>query len=160
MLGAYGFLSRVFGEFEKHKLSVDVLASSEVSVSLTLDTKQDVSAINALTVDLQDCADITRKDNRSILTLITDVDRSSDVLATVFKVFTEQRIKVEMMSQGASKVNISFIVKSEVLEHAISQLHSCFFDYHGSQRINEALEGLTNGTTTTNEDVEREPITS
>lgn len=39
MLGAYGFLSRVFSEFEKHKLSVDVLASSEVSVSLTLDKK-------------------------------------------------------------------------------------------------------------------------
>jgi aspartate kinase len=128
MLGAYGFLARVFGEFEKHKLSVDVLASSEVSVSLTLDKKQDVSEINALITDLQDCADITRKDNMSILTLITDVNQSSQVLATVFRVFSEQDIQVEMMSQGASKVNISFIVKSDRLDHAITELHSCFFE--------------------------------
>jgi aspartate kinase len=164
MLGAYGFLSRLFGAFEKHKLSVDVLASSEVSVSLTLDKKQDVSEINALIADLQDCADITRKDNMSILTLITDVDQSSEVLATVFKVFTQQRIKVEMMSQGASKVNISFIVKSEHLEQAITELHSCFFDdqcsvetvsasaaysdpvSHHNTTI-ELLEDATNGTT-------------
>jgi aspartate kinase len=128
MLGAYGFLARVFAEFEKHKLSVDVLASSEVSVSLTLDTKQDVSEINGLLRDLKDCAEITRKDNRSILTLITDVDRSSEVLATVFRVFASKGINVEMMSQGASKVNISFILKSDKLEDAMLSLHSCFFE--------------------------------
>jgi len=128
MLGAYGFLARVFSEFEKHKLSVDVLASSEVSVSLTLDKKQPVSEITMLMDDLKDCSTITRQDNMSILTLIADVDRSSEVLATVFRVFATQNIKVEMMSQGASKVNISFILKSDSLEAAITQLHSCFFD--------------------------------
>merc|ERR1712070_701659 len=48
MLGAYGFLARVFREFEKHKLSVDVLASSEVSISLTLDKKQNDEEIQGL----------------------------------------------------------------------------------------------------------------
>jgi aspartate kinase len=127
MLGAYGFLARVFSEFAKHKLSVDVLASSEVSVSLTLDRKQDVSEINQLIEDLQGVASMNRKDNMSILTLITDVNRSSQVLATVFRVFSSQNINVEMMSQGASKVNISFILKSDKLEDAIVSLHSCFF---------------------------------
>merc|ERR1712161_123051 len=102
MLGAYGFLARVFGEFEKHKLSVDVLASSEVSVSLTLDTKQDSVAINSLIEDLSDCSNVVRKDNYSILTLIADVQQSSQVLATAFRVFAND-IQVEMMSQGASK---------------------------------------------------------
>ena len=128
MLGAYGFLARVFSEFEKHKLSVDVLASSEVSVSLTLDKKQDVSEMYKLMDDLRDIADITRKDNMSILTLITDVENSSQVLATVFRVFSEQGIKVEMMSQGASKVNISFIVCNDQLEQSILSLHKCFFE--------------------------------
>ena len=128
MLGAYGFLARVFGEFEKHKLSVDVLASSEVSVSLTLDRKQDTSEVNALIEDLSDCSNVVRKDNYSILTLIADTKKSSEVLATVFRVFSSQNIQVEMMSQGASKVNISFIIKSDRLEQAISQLHSCFFE--------------------------------
>ena len=128
MLGAYGFLARVFAEFEKHKLSVDVLASSEVSVSLTLDKKQDTTEVTNLISDLRDVSEITRKDNMSILTLIADVDKSSEVLATAFQVFATRGIKVEMMSQGASKVNISFIVKSEKLELAIEQLHSCFFE--------------------------------
>jgi aspartate kinase len=128
MLGAYGFLARVFTEFEKHKLSVDVLASSEVSVSLTLDRKQDVSEVNRLIGDLQGVAAISRKDNMSILTLIADVDKSSEVLATVFRVFSTQGIKVEMMSQGASKVNISFILNSDKLEEAMLHLHSCFFE--------------------------------
>ena len=128
MLGAYGFLAKVFGDFEKRKIGVDVLASSEVSVSLTLDKKQDSDAINLLVADLQPYADVTLKDKRSILTLITDVERSSEVLATVFRVFNSQGIKVEMMSQGASKVNISFILSDDQLEKAVLNLHKCFFE--------------------------------
>ena len=127
MLGTYGFLARVFQAFEKHRLSVDVLASSEVSVSLTLDQKQNPSEIKGLLTTLADCADITRKDGKSILTLIADVDRSSQVLATVFNVFAKEDIHVEMMSQGASKVNISFIVSGDDLQKAMLKLHTCFF---------------------------------
>jgi aspartate kinase len=128
MLGAYGFLAKVFGDFEKRKIGVDVLASSEVSVSLTLDKKQKLDSINCLVADLEPYADVTLKDNRSILTLITDVEKSSEVLATVFRVFNTQGIKVEMMSQGASKVNISFILSDDQLEKAVLNLHKCFFE--------------------------------
>ena len=128
MLGAYGFLARVFQTFEKHKLSVDVLASSEVSVSLTLDRKQESTSIENLIVDLGDCSNVIRKDDYSILTLIADINQSSQVLATAFAVFSKQNIQVEMMSQGASKVNISFIIKTDRLEESICQLHSCFFE--------------------------------
>jgi len=128
MLGAYGFLARVFGEFEKHKLSVDVLASSEVSVSLTLDKRQDSDEIDVLIADLSEVSNVVRKDGYGILTLIADVDKSSEVLATAFRVFSKEQIRVEMMSQGASKVNISFIVPSEQLERAINELHSRYFD--------------------------------
>mmetsp|Transcript_9322 Transcript_9322/g.18791 ORF Transcript_9322/g.18791 Transcript_9322/m.18791 type:complete len:591 (+) Transcript_9322:104-1876(+) len=127
-LGAYGFLSSVFGKFEKHKLSVDVLASSEVSISLTLDKKQTESKVQDLIRDLSIFSDVTVKTNMSILTLIADVDRSSEVLATVFRVFSNSDIKVKMMSQGASKVNISFIVESDCLDKAILELHKCFFE--------------------------------
>lgn len=128
MLGAYGFLAKVFGEFEKHKLSVDVLASSEVSISLTLDKKQKDMEIQGLIQDLAACADVKLTDNKSILTLIADVQRSSEVLATVFRVFSSQNINVVMMSQGASKVNISFILDGNDLEPAVLNLHKCFFE--------------------------------
>jgi aspartate kinase len=128
MLGAYGFLAKVFGVFETRKLSVDVLASSEVSISLTLDKKQRMEDIQLLMNDLNQYAEITLEEGKSILTLITDVERSSEVLATVFRVFASQDISVEMMSQGASKVNISFIVKGSDLDRAMLELHRCFFE--------------------------------
>ncbi|GMI16944.1 hypothetical protein TrLO_g9808 [Triparma laevis f. longispina] len=128
MLGAYGFLSTVFSAFEKSKLSVDVLASSEVSVSLTLDKKHSVYSGHQLCDDLREVADVKVKNNKAIITLIADVSRTSEVLATVFQVFMRQGIEVEMLSQGASKVNISFIVKDDELVDAITFLHACFFE--------------------------------
>lgn len=145
MLGAYGFLAKVFGEFEKHRLSVDVLASSEVSVSLTLDKKQSTTEIDGLIEDLSSCAQVSLVEDKSILTLITDVARSSEVLATVFQVFAAQGIKVEMMSQGASKVNISFIVDQKDLNEAIFHLHQCFFEDKCS--VGVAGDGVKNETT-------------
>merc|ERR1712166_1389168 len=139
MLGAYGFLAKVFHEFEKHKLSVDVLASSEVSVSLTLDTKQDTNMINSLMDALSDVSNVIRKDNYSIITLIADITQSSEVLAIAFRVFSKEKIQVEMMSQGASKVNISFIIKSSQLEKAIIQLHSCYFEGKCSVPVNKHI---------------------
>lgn len=127
MLGAYGFLSQVFGAFEKSKLSIDVLASSEVSISVTLDTKSKINKGDQILEDLAPYADVTIKDKRSILTLIADVDRSSEVLATVFSSFSRMGIQVQMLSQGASKVNISFVVKDEDLDTAVENLHTCFF---------------------------------
>lgn len=128
MLGAYGFLSTVFESFERNQLSVDVLASSEVSISLTLDKKQKEENLSKLIVDLTKYADIEVQEERAILTLIADVDRSSDVLATAFSVFSARDIKVEMLSQGASKNNISFVLKDDQLEDAIIHLHSCYFE--------------------------------
>lgn len=128
MLGAYGFLSAVFSQFEKRRVSVDVLASSEVSISVTLDKKQSQGDIKSLRRDLESFAEVELKRDRAILTLIADVKRSSDVLATVFRSFSANGITVEMMSQGASKVNISFIVREDQIDDAILQLHSCFFE--------------------------------
>lgn len=128
MLGAYGFLSSVFGAFEKNKISVDVLASSEVSVSVTLDRKSKINEDDEILVDLAPYADVTIKQNRSILTLIADVERSSEVLASVFSAFSAMGIKVQMLSQGASKVNISFVVSDEDLDKSVITLHKCFFE--------------------------------
>mmetsp|Transcript_5140 Transcript_5140/g.6769 ORF Transcript_5140/g.6769 Transcript_5140/m.6769 type:complete len:163 (-) Transcript_5140:26-514(-) len=125
----YTFLSTVFSNLEKHKLSVDVLASSEVSVSLTLDKTQDLKQVDEVIRDLESSyVDITLHTQRAILTLITDVERASEVLATAFRVFSTQDIQIEMMSQGASKVNISFVLREDQLEKAVLNLHKCFFE--------------------------------
>ncbi len=128
MLGAYGFLSNVFKDLEHHKLSVDVLASSEVSISLTLDKKQSVEQTEEAVQKLSQYSNVKVKKDRAILTLITDVERSSEVLATAFRVFHTEGIQVEMMSQGASKVNISFVLKNSEIDGAVLSLHKCFFE--------------------------------
>jgi len=128
MLGAYGFLANVFKDLESHRLSVDVLASSEVSVSLTLDKKQDAEQTKMAVEAVSKYAKVTQKENRAILTLIADVERTSEVLQIAFSVFSAQGTQIEMMSQGASKVNISFVLRMDQIDEAIINLHSCYFE--------------------------------
>lgn len=140
MLGQYGFLALVFKTFETHKLSVDVLASSEVSVSLTLNKKMELPKyergavdkapheLNPIVRDLSQCADVRVTSGHSIVTLIADVKRSSSVMAVVFSVLARLGIQVEMISQGASKVNISLVVPEEREKEVVAALHRCFFE--------------------------------
>ena len=70
---------------------------------------------------------------RSIVALIADVAQSSDVLARVFLVLAREGIQVDMLSQGASKVNISLIVKDEDLSRCLTALHFHFFECEGDE---------------------------
>ena len=80
MLGQYGFLSEVFSIFESCKVSVDVVASSDVSVSLTLDQKQkDKQDMPLLLTKLNQIAEVVVFDERAIVSLISNLDRSSEV---------------------------------------------------------------------------------
>ena len=80
MLGQYGFLSEVFSIFESCKVSVDVVASSDVSVSLTLDQKQkDKQDMPLLLNKLNQIAEVVVFDERAIVSLISNLDRSSEV---------------------------------------------------------------------------------
>ena len=101
-----------------------MVATSEVSVSVTLDTAQD---IEALTKELSRIADVDVKTGRAIVTLIGDVSRSSEVLSQSFSVCAELGVQVQMVSQGASKVNISFIVNDTQAADVVKALHRHFF---------------------------------
>ena len=78
--------------------------------------------------DLSDVADITVTPDRAIITLIANVEQSSAVMATVFGVLKELGVQVEMLSQGASKVNISFIIPGDKEKDVVKALHACFFE--------------------------------
>jgi len=129
MLGQHGFMAKVFDVFERHGVSVDMIATSEVSVSLTFDSKQEKKA-NRVAKHLTEAeiADVQLSGDRSIISLIANVGKSSDVMAAVFSILAEEGIQVEMLSQGASKVNISLVVKDSDLESALRALHAYFFE--------------------------------
>ncbi|MDR2468104.1 MAG: aspartate kinase [Spirochaetaceae bacterium] len=125
MLGQSGFLGEVFAAFARHKISVDMVATSEVSVSVTLDSCYN---LDDLTCELSRIARVEAKDNMAIVTIICDVRRSSQILERAFARFGALNVQVQMISQGASKVNISFIVNSGEAETAIRGLHREFFE--------------------------------
>jgi aspartate kinase len=129
MLGQYGFLSEVFSLFDHCQLSVDMMASSDVSVSVTLDKKeQEQGNVKMLLEKLGKFSDVTVYEDRCIISLISNLDRSSETMATAFKVLEDLGITVEMLSQGASKVNISLVVRDSDKDTVIKALHEHFFE--------------------------------
>jgi aspartate kinase len=125
MLGASGFLGEVFASFARYKISVDMVATSEVSVSITLDSAHDLSAIQR---ELSRIARIDIKAKRAIVTIICNIQQSALILERAFRVCAALAVQVEMISQGASKVNISFVVHDSQAELFIRGLHTEFFE--------------------------------
>jgi aspartate kinase len=133
MLGAHGFLSKVFNVFAKHQVSVDVVATSEVSISLTLDPKRTWSDGEAdeetdrLAYDLGRIGAVAIDKDAAIVSLICNVSRTNEILKTAFSVLHAEGVPVRMMSQGASKVNISLVVDAADGKRAVQALHREFF---------------------------------
>jgi aspartate kinase len=134
MLGQYGFLASVFEVFAKKRLSIDVVATSEVSISLTLDPAKTAWEQEAIDAELDGLmgtfAGVARASYRrhmSIISLICNVQRTSEILERVFRVLGREGVRVQMMSQGASKTNISLVVDDKESKHALRALHHEFF---------------------------------
>jgi len=125
MLGQFGFLSEVFKVFARYNISVDMVATSEVSVSLTLDTSYDLSEVKK---ELSKIASVEVKTGKAIVSIIGNVKRSSEILARAFRICQLLGVTVQMVSQGASKVNISFIVNDSEASEVVKALHLDFFD--------------------------------
>lgn len=136
MLGQYGFLAKVFDVFRDHRVSVDVVATSEVSVSLTLDPRriwtdeeaEDGELPPSMTHAFGQIAQLSVRRGLSIISLISNIQRSSELLARVFNVLQREGINVVMISQGASKTNISLVVPDCDGRRAVQALHVEFFE--------------------------------
>ena len=124
MVGQSGFLESVFSCFARNSISVDMVATSEVSISLTLDSAHD---LGTLAEDLARIANVDIKTGKAIVTIICDVSRSAHILAEAFGVCASMGVPVEMISQGASKVNISFIVDDAHADGVVRKLHETYF---------------------------------
>jgi aspartate kinase len=123
MLGAHGFLKSIFDVFDKHHCAVDVVSTSEVSVSLTVDSNE---AIPAIAADLEKLADVKFSGRNAIVCLVGDAIR--DTAGVAAKVFTSLGdINVRMISQGASEINITFVIDESDVPEAVRRLHGVFF---------------------------------
>ncbi|XP_031490839.1 aspartokinase 2, chloroplastic-like [Nymphaea colorata] len=150
MLGQFGFLAKVFSIFEDLGISVDVVATSEVSISLTLDpsklwTRELIQQeLDHVVEELEKIAVVHLLQNRSIISLIGNIQRSSLILEKAFYVLRRNGVNVQMISQGASKVNISLIVNDSEAEQCVQALHQAFFDtpeLTGHEDLNGSVDG-------------------
>ena len=131
MVGQYGFLAQVFDIFAKHRISVDVLATSEVSISLTVDVGLKRVDFPSFKKDLEEYAKVEIKSNMAIVTVICDARQSSAILAATFDSLAKSNINMQMISQGASKVNISMICASSEADTVVRLLHETYFGKGG-----------------------------
>ncbi len=123
MLMMHGFLPRIFEVFEKHETSIDLIATSEISISITVDRQDTVAAIAA---DLAQYGQVKVVQDVAIVTVVGPHFRDQSGLAgQVFDALRETNIL--MISGGASDINMSFVVAQEQADRAVKQLHDAFF---------------------------------
>ena len=123
MLLAPGFLRRVFEVFETHRVSVDVVATSEVSISVTLD---DPTNLEAVVADLMQFGDVAVERHRGIVAIVgAGIADGTQALGTALAVLGA--IPVYMASLSASGINFTLVIDDSEVVSAMQRLHSAFF---------------------------------
>jgi aspartate kinase len=124
MLGAYGFLRALFDVFDQHRTAVDVVTTSEVSVSLSLD---DTTALPAIVQELEKLGSVSVEEKRAILCIVGEGLRTTPgIAARIFSTISD--INVSLISQGASRINLTFAVEESRAREAVIRLHREFFE--------------------------------
>ncbi len=123
MLEAHGFLRRLFQVFERHQTSVDVVTTSEVSVSVTVD---DVRHLAAIVEDLSDFADVVTEDGLALLGIVGD-NLHADPGTFGRIVGALGGVPLKLVSQAASRRNVTIVMAETELAGAVARLHDVFF---------------------------------
>jgi aspartate kinase len=123
MLMAHGFLHRIFEVFDRYETPVDMVSTSEVSVSLTIDSTNNIDAILG---EIRQFAEASVEKDEAIVCLVGENIRFTPGVAR--RVFNSlDGINIRMISQGASLLNISFVVSESDLVRTVAALHQEFF---------------------------------
>ncbi|MBI2387565.1 MAG: aspartate kinase [Elusimicrobia bacterium] len=125
MLSGPGFLARIFAALARHDIDVDMVATSEVSVSATTgDEKGVAKAVEELSAEFE----TTVERGMSVVCAVGDAIQSTPgVAAEIFGAMKSAGVNVRMISQGASKNNVAFVVEDAAVDAAVRALHSRFF---------------------------------
>jgi len=123
MLLQHGFLRTIFEVFERHRTSVDVVATSEISVSVTID---DPAHLDTLTVELSHLGDVTVERNRGLISVVgSALAEDSRVMARALDAIGP--VRVHMVSLSATGINLTVLVDGEHVAGAMRRLHVVFF---------------------------------
>ena len=123
MLMSHGYLSAVFEILDRHKCVIDMVSTSEVSISLSVDSGHNLEPI---VEDLKQIATVKLDTKKALICLVgEDIRGRSGIAAQVFDAV--KHVNVRMISQGASEINMSFMIDEKNVEEAVRSLHKTFF---------------------------------
>src|SRR3981189_2945973 len=123
MLMSHGYLKAVFDVFDKFECAIDMVSTSEVSISLSVDSNQQLPEICA---ELAKIADVKMEGHKALVCLVgEDIRGHNGIAGQVFSAISH--VNVRMISQGASEINMSFMIDEEDVEEAVRSLHEYFF---------------------------------
>ncbi len=126
MYNAYGFLARVFGVLERHGVVVDLVSTSEVSISCTVERLAEAERARA---DLEQLGEVELTPGRAILAMVGEgMKYATGTAGKMFSTLGNAGVNVEMISQGASEINISCVVKEDDAATGLQAIHAAFFD--------------------------------
>ncbi|PST82914.1 aspartate kinase [Pedobacter yulinensis] len=124
MLLAYGFLRRVFEVFERYKTPIDMITTSEVAVSLTID---ETTQLPSITKELQDFGTVEIDEQHTIVCVVGDF--GADKHGFVARVFEAiKHIPIRMISYGGSNYNVSLLIRTADKTEALRSLHNRLFE--------------------------------
>src|SRR5947209_3812891 len=121
----HGFLRSVFEALDRHSSPVDIVAISEVSMSFTMESTR---LPKALLAALEQIAEGNCEDRQAIVCLVgEDIHGKPGIAASVFNTIANAGVNIRMISQGASEINISFVIQEGDVPKAVRRLHEYFF---------------------------------
>ena len=125
MLLAEGFMRSLFEVFARHRTSVDVISTSEVSVSVTMD---DASRLDTLVVDLRALGDVSIERNRGIVSIVgSALSDGGGTMAAALAAIGD--LRVHMLSLSASGINLTIVLDGEQVAPVMQRLHATFFEH-------------------------------
>lgn len=142
MLLAPGFARRIFEAFERHRTSVDVVATSEVSVSVTVD---DATRLEAIVSDLRALGDVGIERDRGIVALVgTGLADDPAAMATALGALAG--VRLHMVSLSATGINLTLVIDGPLVPEAMRRLHAAFFGAAGGDTAGVVPAGATRRT--------------
>jgi aspartate kinase len=129
MLMAHGFTAKVFEVFAKHRTAIDLIATSEVSISLTIDNAETLPTVRQ---DLEELGEVQVFGNMAIVSVVgRGFNRQAGLANRIFGALRD--VNITMISFGASEVNLSLVVEQGDSERAVKCLHREFFEGAGAR---------------------------
>nr|XP_036583020.1 aspartokinase [Colletotrichum truncatum]KAF6791916.1 aspartokinase [Colletotrichum truncatum] len=128
---SHGFFARVFSILNSNQISVDLISTSEVHVSMAIHAgNSEAGNFDKARLELEDCGDVSVLHDMAILSLVgAEMKNMIGIAGRMFSTLGEHNVNLEMISQGASEINISCVIEARDATRAMNILHTNLFTF-------------------------------